>query len=432
MSTRSESAWIDSRREWWVLGVCSSVAVDGFPHTTSPEVIASFLRGDDEEAARPARGFDEERRRTQMYSSAAFSGRTSTVAATEATSPRVIFCTYVSLPRVVEAQELLRQNSSSSSTLTSSPYSFDLCICDEAHVTAGKTASPTTTSSSSSSSSPASLSLPSRRDGVSARSTTLSTTRSDTYAFNDEPGEVEDANDDDGENDGEDADAFGQEESSIDNTQSGPGLKTMKTAARALDGEYLRATHRLFLTATPRIFSLQRRFGGEPGGLGSSAWGSDGAIDEVASMDDEVLYGPTVYRLSFSEAIRRGVTVPLKLLVVDTSDGYDDLIARFPNLRIELADVPGAEEDGMEHRRGGEADAAVWSRGPEALNATTSPKRPRASRSWRRGGGEVRSPNNERVCGAGAAGAFVSRDGRVQAPRAADHFLLPRDQRLGA
>jgi predicted helicase len=39
-------------------------------------------------------------------------------------------------------------------------------------------------------------------------------------------------------------------------------------------------------------------------------------------MDDETLFGPTVYRLGYGEAVRRGVVSPLKLVVLDMSDEY--------------------------------------------------------------------------------------------------------------
>ena len=56
------------------------------------------------------------------------------------------------------------------------------------------------------------------------------------------------------------------------------------------DDDYIRAKKRLYMTATPRLFKAsQARRAAEVGA-------------ELCSMDDEAIYGPEFYRLSFSEA----------------------------------------------------------------------------------------------------------------------------------
>ncbi len=69
--------------------------------------------------------------------------------------------------------------------------------------------------------------------------------------------------------------------------------------ALALDNAAIPSRLRLFKTATPRL--TRRRDHGE---------------DSVTlSMDDEAVYGPVAYRLSFREAVKRGLICPYKVLV---------------------------------------------------------------------------------------------------------------------
>jgi superfamily II DNA or RNA helicase len=66
------------------------------------------------------------------------------------------------------------------------------------------------------------------------------------------------------------------------------------------DGE-IPAARRLYLTATPRIY--------------------DGEGDErVISMDDEAVFGPVAYRLTFAEAIERGLLADYRVLVPVITD----------------------------------------------------------------------------------------------------------------
>ena len=73
------------------MGVCSSVAVDGLPHSTSPHAIANFL------AQMPP--LVPSAQHTTAAAAAAFSA-TAPISAVPC-GVRVLFCTYRSLPRVV-------------------------------------------------------------------------------------------------------------------------------------------------------------------------------------------------------------------------------------------------------------------------------------------------------------------------------------------
>nr|WP_046284139.1 DEAD/DEAH box helicase [Mycobacterium sp. UM_NZ2] len=68
--------------------------------------------------------------------------------------------------------------------------------------------------------------------------------------------------------------------------------------------DYLKAQRRLYMTATPRIFTDAVR----------DKAASHSA--ELASMDDEATYGPEFHRLSFGDAVERGLLTDYKVLVL--------------------------------------------------------------------------------------------------------------------
>ncbi|WP_434587090.1 Helicase associated domain protein [Streptomyces sp. A5-4] len=84
-----------------------------------------------------------------------------------------------------------------------------------------------------------------------------------------------------------------------------------KPWAAVHDDAVLPADRRLYLTATPRV---------------TEPWAADGdgrAEDEpalVASMDDETVFGPVVYRLSLAEAIARGLLARYQIVVLEIRD----------------------------------------------------------------------------------------------------------------
>ncbi|OMC22242.1 DEAD/DEAH box helicase [Mycobacterium colombiense] len=93
---------------------------------------------------------------------------------------------------------------------------------------------------------------------------------------------------------------------------------------RVHDADYLKVDRRLYMTATPRIFADAIK---------------DKADDhsaELVSMDDELTYGPEFHRLSFGDAVERGLLTDYKVLVLTIDQS---VIA--PRLQKELAGVSG-------------------------------------------------------------------------------------------
>jgi superfamily II DNA or RNA helicase len=80
-----------------------------------------------------------------------------------------------------------------------------------------------------------------------------------------------------------------------------------KAWAGVHDDARVPALRRLYMTATPRLWEVADR--GEPG---------EGEL--VASMDDEAVFGPVVYRLPLSEAIERGLIARYQVVCVDIAD----------------------------------------------------------------------------------------------------------------
>jgi predicted helicase len=78
--------------------------------------------------------------------------------------------------------------------------------------------------------------------------------------------------------------------------------------ATVLDPKRIKARKRLFMTATPRYFTGRVRKEAK-----EADW-------EIASMDDETLFGPVLHRLSFSEAIHQGLLSDYQVAVVGVDD----------------------------------------------------------------------------------------------------------------
>ncbi|WP_035451554.1 DEAD/DEAH box helicase [Bartonella birtlesii] len=75
------------------------------------------------------------------------------------------------------------------------------------------------------------------------------------------------------------------------------------------DNSIIRGKKRLYMTATPRIFS-------------DNAKKQANEIDAVlASMDDEELYGKILYSYSFSHAVKNGLLTPYKIIVLGVDEG---------------------------------------------------------------------------------------------------------------
>lgn len=80
------------------------------------------------------------------------------------------------------------------------------------------------------------------------------------------------------------------------------------------DGAVIPADRRLYLTATPRVAEPWPAVAGEPG---REPGGEPAA---VASMDDERVFGPVVYRLTLAEAIDRGLLARYQIVVLEIRD----------------------------------------------------------------------------------------------------------------
>lgn len=73
---------------------------------------------------------------------------------------------------------------------------------------------------------------------------------------------------------------------------------------RVHDPKFLVAKHRLYMTATPRIYADESKSKAEEGGA------------EIASMDDETKFGPEFHRLGFGEAVSQGLLADYKVMVL--------------------------------------------------------------------------------------------------------------------
>lgn len=73
---------------------------------------------------------------------------------------------------------------------------------------------------------------------------------------------------------------------------------------RVHDNTYLRGRKRLYMTATPRLYDDSSK----------AKAGEANAV--LTSMDDETIYGPELHRLSFGDAVTRGLLADYKVLVL--------------------------------------------------------------------------------------------------------------------
>jgi superfamily II DNA or RNA helicase len=87
--------------------------------------------------------------------------------------------------------------------------------------------------------------------------------------------------------------------------------------ARVLDADQIKSRRRLFMTATPRYYTPGVRHEAQQ-------------LDvEIASMDDESVFGPVLHRLTFGEAIQRDLLSDYQVVVVGVTDStYHDYAER--------------------------------------------------------------------------------------------------------
>jgi predicted helicase len=79
---------------------------------------------------------------------------------------------------------------------------------------------------------------------------------------------------------------------------------------RVHNADYIRAAKRLYMTATPRIYGDSAKASAEIGGIA------------LCSMDDQTLYGPNFYVITFSEAVKRGLLVDYKVIILSVDEAH--------------------------------------------------------------------------------------------------------------
>ncbi|MEU5875594.1 type ISP restriction/modification enzyme [Glycomyces sp. NPDC047369] len=90
---------------------------------------------------------------------------------------------------------------------------------------------------------------------------------------------------------------------------------------RIHDPAYIAAERRLYMTATPRIFTESAKADAQRSSV------------ELCSMDDEARFGPEFHKLGFGEAVGAGLLADYKVLVLSVDAGY-----AAKALQVELAD----------------------------------------------------------------------------------------------
>ncbi len=81
-----------------------------------------------------------------------------------------------------------------------------------------------------------------------------------------------------------------------------------KEFVKVHNAQFIRAKKRLYMTATPRLYSDDAK---------SKAAQADAVL---ASMDDEQLFGQEIYRIGFGEAVERGLLSDYKVLILTLRD----------------------------------------------------------------------------------------------------------------
>ncbi|MBQ8635034.1 MAG: DEAD/DEAH box helicase [Selenomonadaceae bacterium] len=81
---------------------------------------------------------------------------------------------------------------------------------------------------------------------------------------------------------------------------------------RIHDGNFIKAKHRLYMTATPRLFKIED----------DSKKSTNKINDDITiwSMDDENIFGEEIYKFTFAQAIQKGVLSDYKIMLFTISD----------------------------------------------------------------------------------------------------------------
>ena len=96
------------------------------------------------------------------------------------------------------------------------------------------------------------------------------------------------------------------------------GDETESNFVKVHDANFIKSSKRLYMTATPRVYADTAKASAE--------------LDSVAlcSMDDPALYGPDLFIITFSEAVKRGLLVDYKVIVLAVDEAH--INARLQNL----------------------------------------------------------------------------------------------------
>ena len=106
--------------------------------------------------------------------------------------------------------------------------------------------------------------------------------------------------------------------------------KVTSDFSTVLDSKRLRATKKLFATATPRTYTASVKKAAEDRGI------------EVVGMDDEAVFGKILYSLPFGEAIRRNLLTDYRIVII----GVDNpMIAEWIKNRELIKTDTGIEND---------------------------------------------------------------------------------------
>ena len=120
--------------------------------------------------------------------------------------------------------------------------------------------------------------------------------------------------------------------------------RSTKRDAQPLSDGFLRASRRLFLTATPRLLGAKRD--------------KEGELLAVASMDDQALFGRVAYRLAYSDAVARRLVAPLKLVFLDLTKLAEEY-GLAPQPASSLVALGDAGDGGVASRELAELSAAL-------------------------------------------------------------------------
>lgn len=126
---------------------------------------------------------------------------------------------------------------------------------------------------------------------------------------------------------------------------------------RVHDADYLQSDRRLYMTATPRLFDDKVKEQAEE----HSA--------ELTSMDDETKYGPEFHRLSFGDAVARGLLTDYKVIVLTVDEELiaspmqAQLAGDFSELRLDDASKIVGCWNGLAKRAGRTPDGTGFAPG---------------------------------------------------------------------